>query len=140
MKPSKVVAKNNVVAVRVHKKDKRRSGEPYHLVKVTGPLRQLKEGGKFQGTWFDRGFFVFDAQWYHYRGTSEVGGMAVGNRHYTLGTAPGDRITMQLNGVVTGVDEFDSFKQIVKKTGRDKMYVMLAADHDSIMEKGNLAS
>jgi len=139
--PSAVVPKGNVVAVRVHNKDRGQTGEQYYLAKVTGPLRELKEGGMYEGNWYDRGFFVFEMTWFHYKGTSQLEGKkSVGDRHYVLGTQASDKCTMQLNGVVTGVDCFKGFKATKKVKGRDKVYVLSTDIHDAIMTLGSLSS
>ena len=120
--PSKVKPQMNVVAVRVHKKDKRNgTGEPYHLGKVAGPVRQLKEGGNYEGNYYEKGFFVFGMVWYHYRGTKDEQGkegeQATGDRTYTLGTGTVDHCTMQLNGLnfaQTRAEMVDLAKQTTK--------------------------
>ena len=142
--PARVKQVENVVAVRVHSKDRTKTGEPYYLGKMTGPLRQLKEGGKYEGNWYGRGFWVFDLTWYHYVGTGDVEGregrQPAGDRRYVLGTAASDKCTMQLNGVVTGVDQFYKFKKVVTRKGREKLFVLEGKDHDAIVMKGNLAA
>ena len=81
--PSGVEPKRNVVAVRVHQEDHVLTDEHYYLAKVIGQLRELKEGGTFQGNWFDKGYFVFEMTWFHYKGTAQLGGrQSVGDRHY----------------------------------------------------------
>ena len=137
-KPQSVLQKNNVIAVRVHAKDRSLTGEAYYLAKVTSKVRQLKEGGKFEGNWYDKGFYVFGATWYHYKGTALAEKGKVGDRHYCLGTAPTDKCTLQLNGVVTGINSF-SFKSTSTKKGRDKIFVLSDSDHDTIMMKGTLS-
>ena len=139
-KPSKVVQLENVVAIRVHSKERNKTEEAYYLAKVTGPVEQLQEGGQYEGNWYEKGYFVFKLKWFHYRGTTQVEGMAVGDRHYCLGNAATDNCTMQLNGVVTGVDSFYKFKKVITKKGRDKIFVLAAEDHDKIMTLGNLSS
>ena len=136
--PSTMKQIENVVAVRVHAKDKTQSGEPHYLVKVTRKLRVLTEGGKYESNWYEKGWSVFDATWYHYRGTAQVEGRAIGDRHYTLGASPTDKVTMQLNAVVTGAS-IRKFSKTVKNPGQDKVFVLSAKDHDKIMEKGALS-
>ena len=131
----------NVVAVRIHKKDKRNgTGEQYYLGKVVGPLRQLKEGGCYEGNYYERGFFVFDMVWFHYQGTQELSGkngkQTIGDRKYILGTATADHCTMQLNGVVTGVDAAVKFSKILTAKGKSKTFVLANADHECILLKG----
>jgi hypothetical protein len=142
-KPSRMKQQDNVVAVRVHQKDRSRTGESYYLGKVTGPLRQLKEGGKYEGNWYDQGFWVFELTWYHYVGTGDVEGVEgshqAGDRHYVLGNSSADKCTMQLNGVVTGIEK-TVFAAVVKRTGKDKLHVLSNTVHDAIMTKGNLAA
>jgi hypothetical protein len=138
--PNSMRQDENVVAIRVHTKDRNKTEEAYYLAKVTGPVEQLKEGGMYEGNWYDRGYYVFPMQWYHYRGTAQVAGAAVGDRHYTLGLAATGQCTMQLNGVVTGVDSFNKWKKVLPRKGRDKVFTLASADHDKTMSKGNLAS
>ena len=79
--------------------------------------------------------------WFHYKGASQLEGKkSVGDRHYVLGTQASDKCTMQLNGVVTGVDCFKGFKATKKVKGRDKVYVLSTDIHDAIMTLGSLSS
>jgi hypothetical protein len=89
-----------------------------------------------------KGFYVAPMTWHHYRGTTQVKGQPIGDRQCTLGTASSDKCTMQLNGVITGADEFRRFdeKKTKKMKGRDKVFVLSAEDHDCIMAEGNLPS
>ena len=138
-KPATMKQLKNVLAIRVHEKERAKTEEAYYLAKVTGPLEQLKEGGMYEGNWYEKGYFVFPMKWYHYKGTTQVEGMAIGDRHYTLGAAASDSCTMQLNGVITGADKWTQFSKVITKKGRDKVFVLSASDHDLIMAKGTLS-
>ena len=132
---------DNVVAIRVHEKERSKTEEAYYLAKATGPVEQLKEGGLYEGNWYEKGFYVFPMTWYHYKGTATVKGAAVGDRHYVLGSSAVDKCTMQLNGVVSGADSFCRFVKVLPKAkGRDKVFILAAEDHDTIMMKGNLST
>ena len=48
--PNKVLQLDNVIATRVHAKERSRTEEAYNLAKVTGPVTQLKEGGTYEGS------------------------------------------------------------------------------------------
>ena len=139
-KPSTFRHVDNVVAIRVHTKERTKTEEAYYLAKVTGPMVKLTSGGMYEGNWYEKGFYVAPMTWYHYRGTIEVRGKPIGDRQYTLGTASSDKCTMQLNGVVTGADNFCRFAKTKKVKGRDKVFVLSAESHDCIMTQGNLSS
>jgi hypothetical protein len=141
-KPSAFRQVDNVVAIRVHTKERAKTEEAYYLAKVTGPMVKLAEGGMHEGNWHEKGFYVAPMTLYYYRGTTQVKGQPIGDRQCTLGTASSDKCTMQLNGVITGADKFCRFdEKTTKKTkGRDKVFVLSAEDHDCIMTEGNLSS
>ena len=94
--PSAFRQVDNVVAMRVHTKERTKTEEVYYLAKLTGPMVKLAEGGMHEGNWHEKGVLRRPDDLASLQ--RDDSGQGTTDWH----TASSDKCTMQLNGVMAG--------------------------------------
>ena len=132
--PNNVNVLKRVVAVRIHPSERQGTTELCHLGKVRSACYQLDERCELHGNTYEKGWWVFEMQWYHRMAAHD----ASGSRTYRLGTAAVDNLVYNLAAVVSGVGAVGFAKKRKLKGGGGELYCLPESEHEKILSCGHL--